>query len=30
MRWTVVFYNAAVLAEMEALPLDMRGRLAHG
>jgi phage-related protein len=27
MRWTVEFLNAAVIAEMEELPLDMRGRL---
>ena len=27
MRWTVLFLNAAVLAEIEALPDDMRARL---
>ena len=27
MRWTVEFFNAAVMAEIEALPVDMRTRL---
>lgn len=29
MRWTVLFLNAAVVAEVEALPDDMRARLAR-
>jgi phage-related protein len=29
MHWTVGFLNAAVVAEMEALPDDMRGRFAR-
>jgi len=29
MRWTVEIFNAAIAAKMDALPLDMRGRLAR-
>jgi phage-related protein len=29
MRWTVEFFSAAVVAEIEALPIDMRTRLAR-
>jgi phage-related protein len=29
MQWTVQIFSAAVVAEMEALPKDMRGRLAR-
>ena len=29
MRWTVEIFNAAVAAQMDALPLDMRGRMAR-